>query len=50
VIDGQSVPTALRPRYWTPPVPNFELSEEPDTFLWHRIRSYAVLPCAGAQG
>jgi hypothetical protein len=50
VIDGQSIPAALRPRYWTPPVPNFELSEEPDTFLWHRIGSYAVLHCAGAQG
>jgi hypothetical protein len=39
----------LKAQYWTPPVPNFRMTEEPDGYAWHRISTYAVLPCAGTR-
>jgi hypothetical protein len=47
VYEGTTFPAALKAQYWTPPVPNFRMTEEPDGYAWHRISSYAVLPCAG---
>jgi hypothetical protein len=49
VFEGTTFPAALKAQYWTPPVPNFRMTEEPDGYVWHRISSYAVLPCAGAR-
>ncbi|QAY94927.1 hypothetical protein CWB41_03570 [Methylovirgula ligni] len=49
VYQGSAIPTDLRPEYWVPPVPNFHMTEEPDKYIWHRISSYAVVPCAGTR-
>jgi hypothetical protein len=49
VFEGRTFPAALKAQYWTPPVPNFRMTEEPDGYVWHRISTYAVLPCAGAR-
>jgi hypothetical protein len=49
VYEGTTFPAAMKARYWTPPVPNFRMTEEPDRYVWHRISTYAVLPCAGTR-
>ncbi|HEY0144983.1 MAG TPA: hypothetical protein VGB93_02255 [Methylovirgula sp.] len=49
VYEGATLPAALKAQFWTPPVPNFRMTEEPDGYVWHRISTYAVLPCVGAQ-
>jgi hypothetical protein len=49
VYQGTTIPADLQPKYWVPPAPNFRMTEEPNTYIWHRILAYAVLPCAGAK-
>ncbi len=48
VWEGTVIPPEFRPHYWQLAVPNFEMTEETDSYAWHQILAYAVLPCAGA--
>jgi len=46
VWNGTIIPPELKPLYWHPVQPIFRMTDEGDSYAWHRVLSYAVLPCA----
>jgi hypothetical protein len=44
---GAELPKSLNAATWKPPVPQFKVTQDQGRVAWHRIETYAIVPCAG---